>query len=290
MDTDDDMPEDEFLEMPEQALPGDLSRLWAIRSNLLHQREADELSRELAGDAPARMIFPWTDPHERRRIEEKRRREQLAYEEEMIENEQRRDRLLRRIDEEQAEIDERRREIENNALRLRDGRRAYIDGDRYRDGEGRVLTGADEAEAARQHEYRPDASTWAEKQEIDRRAEENQKLKDKILKDREDGQGTPEQAAQRLDGFEKEFAEKVQEREGEMDAAATGGSNAQTVTGYGSADYMNAFDGDSQISAVPAFTAAASNVLPETTRKLSDDDSGAQAAEIKKPSQPLFKP
>jgi len=290
MDTDDDMPEDEFLEMPEQALPGDLSRVWAIRSNLRHEREADELSRELAGDAPARMIFPWTDPHERRRIEEKRRREQLAYEEEMIENEQRRDRLLRRIDEEQAEIDERRREIEDNALRLRDGRRAYVDGDRYRDGEGRVLTGADEAEAARQHEYHPDASTWAEKQEIDRRADENQKLKDKVLKDRADGEGTPEQAAQRLDGYEKEFTEKVREREGEMDAAATGGNNAQAVTDYGSTDYMNAFGGDSQISAVPAFTAAASNVSPETTRKLTDDDSGTQTAEVKKPQQPLFKP
>jgi hypothetical protein len=287
MDTDDDMPEDDLLEMPEQALPGDLSLLWAIRSNLLHERDADELSRELAGDAPARMIFPWTNPHEKRRIEEKRRREQLAYEEALIENEQRADRLLLRIDAEQAKIDERRREIEDNALRLRDGRRVYVDGNRYRDGEGRVLTGADEAEAARQHEYRPDASTWAEKQEIDRRADENQKLKDKILKDRESGQGTPEQAAQRLDGYEKEFAEKVQARQEAMGAAATGGNNDQTVPDYGTADYMNAFGDDYQISAVPAFTAAASNVSREAIRKPSDDDSGTQTAEIKKPQQPF---
>jgi hypothetical protein len=301
MTEEDDMPEDEFLEMPEQALPGDLSRVWAIRSNLRHEREADELSRELAGDAPARMIFPWTNPHERRRIEEKRRRELLAYEQEMIENEQRYDRLLQRIGEEQARIDERRKEIEDNALRLRDGRRAYVDGDKYRDGEGRVLTGADEAEAARQHEYHPDASTWAEKQEIDRRAEENQKLRDKILKDRQEATGAPategntQAASQKLDGYEKEFAEKVQEREGEMDAAAAGANNAQAVTDYGSADYMNAFGGDSQISAVPAFTAAASNVSPETTRRLTDDDSGTQTAEVKKPQQPFgqgaaFKP
>jgi hypothetical protein len=289
MDTDDDMPEDEFLEMPEQALPGDLSRIWAIRSNLLHEREADELNRELAGDAPARMIFPWTSTQEKRRLEEKRRREQLAYEEEMIENEQRYDRLLLRIDEEQARIDEQRREIEDNALRLRDGRRAYIDGDRYRDGEGRVLSGPDEAEAARQHEYHPDASTWAEKQEIDRRADENQRLKDKILKDRADGQGTPDQAAQRLDGYEKVFTEKVQARQHAMDAAATERNDTQAVTDYGSADYMNAFGGDSQISAVPAFTAAAA-VSRETIGKLTDDDSGAQAAEIKKPSQLMFKP
>jgi len=280
----DDIPEDEFLEMPEQALPGDLSRLWAIRSNLLHQREADELNHELAGDAPARMIFPWTDPHEKRRIEEKRRREPLAYEEEMIENEQRTERLLLRIDQEQAKIDERRRQIDDNALRLRDGRRAYIDGDRYRDGEGRVLTGADEAEAARQHEYHPDASTWADKQEIDRRADENQRLKAKILKDRQEAmgasatEGNTQAAAQRLDGYEKEFAEKVQAREEAMAAAATGGNNTQSVTDYGTDDYMNAFADDHQISAVPAFTAAASNVKPATPQNPKEEDTGTATA------------
>jgi hypothetical protein len=205
----------------------------------------------------------------------------------MIENEQRTERLLQRIDEEQVRIDERRREIEDNALRLHDGRRAYIDGDRFRDGEGRVLTGADEADAARQHEYHPDASTWAEKQEIDRRAYENQKLKDKILKDREDGQGTPDQAAQRLDGYEKEFVEKVQARQEEIDAAATGGNDTQSITDYGTADYMNTFGDDHQISAVPAFTAAAAPVSREAIRKLTDDDSGTQTEEIKKPQQPF---
>ena len=246
MDTDDDMPEDEFLEMPEQALPGDLSRVWAIRSNLRHEREADELSRELAGDAPARMIFPWTDPHERRRIEEKRRREQLAYEEEMIENEQRRDRLLRRIDEEQAEIDERRREIEDNALRLRDGRRAYVDGDRYRDGEGRVLTGADEAEAARLHEDNPAASSWRQKQEADRQAQEARTLKEKIIRDQQEG--NTEEAVNRLTGHEKEFTQQAQERA------------AQTPVDFGGADYMADFagpaGGEGKTAAV-AFAAAA---------------------------------
>lgn len=134
-------------------------------------------------------IFPWTDPRE-----------------------------IRRIEEEQARIDTRRREIQDNALRLRDGRHVYVDGDRYRDGEGILLTGPDEAEAARQHELRPDAPAWAAQPDID----------------------------------------------------------------YGSAGYM----GDYQLSSVPAFTAAAAPVPHETIRKLTDDDSGSQTTDIKKPPGP----
>ena len=58
-----------------------------------------------------------------RKIEEKRHREQLAYEQAMREISERQDRLLLRIEEEQGGIDERCREIDDDALRLRDGRR-----------------------------------------------------------------------------------------------------------------------------------------------------------------------
>jgi hypothetical protein len=275
MDTDDDMPEDEFLELPEQALPGDLSRLWAIRSNLLHQHEYDELNRELAGEAPPRLIFAWTSPYEKHRIEEKRRREQLEFEQAMLEISEHQDRLLRQINEEQVRITQRRKEIEDNALRLQDGRRVYVDSDRYRDGEGRLLTGADEAEAARQHEYRPDSSTWAQKQDIERREKDAQDLKDKIEQDRASGQGTPQESAQRLDVYEKEFADKVQERA------------AQPVTDYGSADYMSALGDDTQLSAVPAFMAAAADLSREAIRKLGDEGADTQTADIKKPPQPF---
>jgi len=126
------------------------------------------------------MIFPWTDPREIRRIEEKRRREQLAYEQTMREISERPERLLLRIEKEQARSETRRREVDDNARRLRDGRRVYVDGDRYRDGEGRVLTGADEAEAAQQHEYRPGASTWADKQNADHQAAQAEQLRQKV--------------------------------------------------------------------------------------------------------------
>src|ERR1039458_7598384 len=148
--TEDDLntiPEAALLALPEQALPGGLSHLWAIR--------------------------------------------------------ERQDRLLLRIEEEQREIDKPRKQIEDNALRLRDGRRVYVDGGRKRDGEGRVLTGPDEAEAARQHQYQPDASTWEQKQEIERRAADIKRLKDKILTDREEGI-SPEEAGNRLSGRSEE--------------------------------------------------------------------------------------
>jgi hypothetical protein len=102
---------------------GGLSRPWAICSGLLHERQLDELNRELAGDAPPRMLMPWTDLREIRKIEEERHREQLADEQAMREISERQDRLPLRIEEEQGGIDERRREIDDDALSLGDGRR-----------------------------------------------------------------------------------------------------------------------------------------------------------------------
>jgi hypothetical protein len=266
---DGDIPEDKLLEMPEQDFSGGLSRVWSsVGSGLRHQQVTDELNHELAGDTPPHMIFASSSVVEKRRIEEKRRREQLAYEHEMLEIAEHQTRLLHEIEQEEVRLAERRKEIDDNALRLQDGRRVYVDGDRYRDGEGQLLTGADEAEAHRQHEYRPDASTWKEKKDIDDKYAAAEKLKDKIIADRESGQGTPQEQAAKLDGYEKEFAEQVQAK-----AAAP-------VTDYGSADNFD-------LSAVPAFSLAASPVSHETIRQLTDDDAGTQTADIKKPPQPF---
>jgi hypothetical protein len=84
-----------------------------------------------------------------------------------------------------------------------------------------------------------------QKQEIDRQAEDAKRLKDKILKDRESGEGTPEEMQQRLSGYEKEFQEKVEARA------------SQPVTDYGSADYMAELGDEYTLSTVPAFTRAA---------------------------------
>src|ERR1017187_5729453 len=153
-------------------------------------------------------------------------------------------------------------------LRLHDGRRAFADGNRYVD-EDRALTGADEAEAARQHQYQPNASTWEQKQEIDRKAEEARRLKEKILKDREQGIG-PEEAGNRLTGYEKEFAQQAQERA------------AQAPVEFGAADYMADYGVP---SAVPAFALNADPVTGETVRRSAEDE-GTATAEMQKTSRP----
>lgn len=239
-------------------------RIPCRRAAIVHEREFAEAMQERAGDSPRHlMIFPDEDPKEKLR-----RREQLAWEQALRD---RQDQLLARIEQCQVEIEKRRQQIEDNALRLRDGRRIYVDGDHYRDAEGRVLTGADEAEAARQHEYQPHASTWEQKQQIDRKAEEARILKEKILKDREEGV-SPEEAEKRLKGQEREFAQQAQEQA------------AKAPVDYGSADYMADYGAQ---SAVTAFTQAAAPDTRETIRKPAEAaDTGTQTAEMKKTPRP----
>jgi hypothetical protein len=266
-DQDNDIPDDKLLDMPEGDAPAS-----SLRSNLRYQRQLVELNAELNGTAPPRMLLPWSTPHEKRRLEEKHRREQLALEQQLRTIAERQERLLQQIEQQQAEIAVRRQEIEDNAMRLRDGRLVYVDGDRFRDEKGRVLAGADEAEAARQHEYRPDASTWNDKQDIERRRDAAQKLHDKIIADRDSGQGPPSAQAARLDSYETEFAQKVQARRDAMN------QKPATTADYENANYMD----DYQLSSAPAFNDA-SGVVKTAVLKPKDGESEATAPELKKP-------
>jgi hypothetical protein len=238
-------------------------------------------SARTTGDAPPRMLFPWTDPREAKRLEEKHRLEQLRIEQEMREITERQNRLLIQLDEELAEIEERRKEIEDNAIRLQDGRRVYVDGDRFRDEQGRVITGADEAEAAQQHEYRPDASTWVDKQENERREAEAQKLRRKILKEKESGEGTPEQQSAQLDANEKAFAEEVHARQSAMNAAQATSRTASAIPDYGDGDYMAEY----QLSSAPAFNDASGVAKAVPDKKPKDDDGEAATQELKQAVQ-----
>jgi hypothetical protein len=268
---DDDIPDDKLLDMPEGAAPTS-----SVRSNLRYQRQLAELNAELNGTAPPRMLLPWSTPHERQRLEEKHRRDQLAVEQQMRVIAERQDRLLQQIEQEQAQVAVRHQEIEDNAMRLRDGRRAYVDGDRFRDEKGRVLTGADEAEAARQHEYRPDASTWAEKQENERQAEELKTLKQKIVNDKAGGQGPPVAQEARLDGYEKEFTAAVHGRQDAMNAEPA--KATASLPDYGNTNYMD----DYQLSSAPAFNDA-SGIAKAAVPKPRDDESEAPAQQPKVP-------
>jgi hypothetical protein len=175
---------------------------------------------ELSGNSTRRfMIFGEQDP--KRREAEDRRRAWLAYEESMRQVRERTDRLLARIDEQERIDRQLLKEIEDKAIRLRDGRRVYVDGDRYRDEQGRVLEGADEDEAREQHTQHPDAPTWADRQRIQERLEEHERQRQRILRQQQEAEQnaanlSPEElerkrreAEQRLSAEERAFDERV---------------------------------------------------------------------------------
>jgi hypothetical protein len=239
-----------LLSLPETAVGSDIWKFWAQRAEKVQEVNIAELALERAGDSSRHlMILPEDDPKEKQKRDDRKRREQI--EQQQRELRERQDRLLAQIEGQQFAVEQCRREIEDNALRLRDGRRVYVDGNRFRDEEGRVLSGADEAEASLQHEHKPRASTWKQKQENVRQDDQLRTLKEKILNDRAEGVGVDE-AASRLTGYEKEFAEKAAQ------------STAQAPVNYGSADYTADYDVP---SSVPAFTQAAADVAAQPKRQ-----------------------
>jgi hypothetical protein len=272
MDKEPALTDEQILETPSLAFPGGLSRLWSMRAGMRQERETTELAAELSGTSPRHlMIFAEQDPALKRKHEEDEHRRAMLVQQELREYEDRREYLLARITQEQQYIEQQRRQIDENAIRLDDGRRAYVDGDRYRDAQGTILKGRDHDEAEGRHRDRPQASTWKDKQEIEARARDEQALKDKVERD---GEGTTVEKQQRLTLYEKEFAEKIDAR-----------TKEQPVD-YGNADDMNAAD-DGKISSAPAFAAAAEPVSRETIGKLTEDDIPSQTADMKKPPRPV---
>jgi hypothetical protein len=179
---------------------------------------------------------------------------------------ERSDRLLARIDEQERAIVKRRQEIEDNALKLHDGRRVYVDGDQYRDENGNILQGSVRDEAADLHRGNPQASTWQEKKDIDDRYAAEERLRQKVLQDRDAAErgGDVSSANDKLTAEEKEFTQQVEVRA------------AQAPTDYGSSDYMTAYSDEYQMSTVPAFTKAANQTGPQT-----DKDTEKESAQTK---------
>ena len=271
----DALPEGELLTLPEGAIPpGWLTEFFGRRAALIHQQDSNELALELSGDSSLHlMIFRDMDPKEKRRRKDEEDRRRFLAEQELQEYRDRSDRLLARIDQEQIAVEKRRKEIEDNALKLRDGRRVYVDGNNYRDQSGNFLTGIERDEADGLHRVNPQASTWQQKQEIDNRYDELDRLKQKVLQDRQDAErgGDINAADGKLSADEKEFADKVEARA------------QQAPTDYGSSDYMAAFGDDYQISTVPAFTKAAQ---PDQQADAARSETESASADNKKAPQP----
>ena len=258
--TEDDLetiPDGELMDLPTGAIPqGWLSEFFGRRAALIHQQDTDELALELSGDSTRHlMIFPGMDPKEKRRREEEARRSALLADQEMQEYRERSDRLRAQIDQRQIVVEKHRKEIEDNALKLHDGRRAYVDGSQYRDEQGRVLEGRDRDEAAALHNQKPNASTWQDRQKTIAEADELERLKQKVLNDRQDAErgGQDISAANdRLSGYEKEFQNNLETTRTEIAAKP----QPDLAASY-STDYMAAYGDEYTISTVPAFTKAA---------------------------------
>jgi hypothetical protein len=257
--TEDDLetiPDGELLALPSGAIPpGWLSEFFGRRAAVIHQQDADELALELSGDSTRHlMIFPGTDPKEKRRREEEARRSALLADQELQEYRERSDRLLAQIEQRQLVVEKHRKEIEDNALKLHDGRRVYVDGSQYRDEQGRVLEGRDRDEASALHQQKPNASTWQDRQKTIAEADELERLKQKVLNDRQEAErgGDLSAANDRLSGYEKEFQNNLETTRTDI--------AAQTPTDLASSystDYMAAYGDEYTISTVPAFTKAA---------------------------------
>lgn len=243
-----------MLSLPETAVGGDIWKFWAQRAEKVQEDNIAEIALERAGDSSRHlMIMPEDDPNEKKKRDERKRREEAEQQQRELREHQ--DRLLAQIEEQQFAVEQRRREIEDNALRLRDGRRVYVDGNRFRDEEGRMLSGADEAEAALQRGHKPRTSTWEQKQENVRQDEQLRALKDKILSDRAERIETDE-AGRRLTGYEQEYRDKLEKRA------------ADAPADHGSADYMADYDVP---SSVLPFTQAAADVAPEPPKRQETD-------------------
>jgi hypothetical protein len=241
------MSDDKLMALPSGDLPG----LWSVRSNIMHDRQMTELAAEKAGLSRPFMLLDWQTPHTKKLMEEQRDRERRDYEQRMADIAARQDQLLARIEDEQAAIEKEREQMRADALHLRDGRLAYADGSVYRDQNGTILTGSDEAEAAREHELRPDAPTWKQKTDLDARAAEAQRLHDQVTADRA---ATDAPAAEKkLSDDEQAFAAQIAKRQDDT----SGG-----LPDYGSADYAE----DYGLTSRPAFKDAAASATATLTK------------------------
>jgi hypothetical protein len=245
---------DELQEIPKGNLvPGMLTQVWSLLAGQAEQRNAAELALELSPDytGPRRLTGAGNPTEAKKREEERQRLQSIRfYEDTMHSVRDRTDILLERIDEQQRLTRKKLQDIEENALHLHDGRAAYVgQKGEYLDGQGRQLQGDDKREADTLHRQNPNASTWSQKDEMQRQYDEQQRLREKVqrLNDdaaADDGAALSDKARAdkmkdtqgRLSAVEKEFGEHADVR-----TAALSSQKEVTDDTYGGSDYMAAY-------------------------------------------------
>jgi hypothetical protein len=267
------MSDGELLALPSGSVPsGLLTLLWSRHAGILYQRRFDELNLELSGASSRHvMLFPGQSVDDKRRREEEEH-QRRRYEEAMLDIQRRSDRLLAAIEFREREVEKRRQEIEDRALRLHDGRRVYFDGEGYRDETGRLLSGADANEAEGLHRARPDTPSWQERQKTIDEAAELERLRQKVLQERQQveagGQGLSsaeleqrsKDAQARMSSYEREFKADVNAAHEEM---AKTPDVASAYADLSLDDYAGPAGGQGKSSA-PDFTRAVAGVMAAT--------------------------
>jgi len=245
-DDDPSLSDAELLDMPEQNLPaGILHRLRSRRDNarlrkatqdeyILQQRGQKTKAELDAGDASEYLLV----------FEQ--------FQETMKDIRYREDLLLAQIEREEKLVRERLEDIDRRAIRLHDGRRAYVGSNRdYLDEHGTVLQGADEDEARRKHADNPNAATWDERASAKEQHEALLQMRKEIFEAREkrsvldpknlsvnEMKSITSEASASIARLETEFYEKFEApRRETADLGRHSGSDP-----YGGDDYMASFD------------------------------------------------
>jgi len=153
--------DDELLDVPlGNLMPGELARSFTVHA--AHAQKTEE--------ATAQQVLRHSD---QQTVQDKEHEEQEALQ-------RREEVVLARLAEREEALREEATLLDERTIKLHDGRRAYVDGDKFRDAEGQELTGADRAQAEVLRVEQPNAATWQEEQRIGKMWAENQKARKDI--------------------------------------------------------------------------------------------------------------
>lgn len=156
------MSDEEILTLPESNVPAaKLGQFLARRTAVLEEKESAQSARDFD------LLH---DDRKKSDRAAKEREEQLIFQQYLVAMQVFRDREDEMIDAVEAEHRRtlrRLEEIDAHAIKLRDGRRAYVDGNEFRDQYGVLLRGEDKREAETMKTRT--SSTWAEESEWKRR-------------------------------------------------------------------------------------------------------------------------
>lgn len=216
--------DDELLDVPlGNLMPGELTRSFKAHADHAHKiEEADTL-------------------HIAQRLDRQTAEEKHEEAEELC---QREEIVLTQLAEREAQLREEAERLDERAIKLHDGRRAYVDGDDYRDAEGHKLTGADRAQAEVLHVEQPQAATWQEKHYLDEQAQRTEQMR-RNIEDLQAGKAGANEATL-LSRYEKQMQSQTPAAAGRESASAD----------YSDTNYMGALSGltaHPQAKSGPAF-------------------------------------